>query len=117
MNKLNKKVLFRVSAVSMSTVLLLLYVVTVDPTAGELLKLLVPIMFSWIVLFIVILSILEKFLATRRQSVIRFISATITSSGLFFLLLSGIGTISLVDILLTSSLVVLIAFYVSRLWK
>ena len=117
MKYLRKKITTRLLIIAVSACFLTAYLLLVDPTNGGLLTILVPIMFAWAMLFLMTQTVLESVLRNTRHTVIRFVSATVTSSSLFFLLLSGIGTISIVDILLTTSLVVIMGFYVSRLWK
>lgn len=117
MKHFKKSLLVKLLIVLVSAAGLLLYLFYVDPTQGGFITILVPIAISWGILFIIVDTLLTFVRHSARRSVIRFISATISSSLLFFLLLSGIGTISVVDILLTSALVVLAAFYISRLWK
>ncbi len=117
MKFIDRSSLNRIAVIVLSSFLLILYVVLIDPSSGGLLVILGPIILAWVILYAFVSVVLDKVLHKTRITVVRFVSATIASSGLFFLLLSGIGTISAVDVVLTSALVLIIGFYVARLWK
>ena len=116
MKKTKLSALNRLITILICSIGLIFYLFFVDPSGGGLVTILIPILIAWIIIFTSLNMILENIVRTKR-SVTRFTSAIITSSVLFFMLLSGIGTISIVDILLTTSLVIIAGFYVARLWK
>lgn len=102
--------LLGMSALALSTILLL-----VDPGGKSLIYIFIPILLSWLLLFSIGKLLLFVFYP-KHHSLHTYIVLTLVSMAVLLLLLSGIGQLRVVDIVLITSLTLIIAFYFYRSW-
>lgn len=98
-----------------SSALLLLIFVLVNPEGRHLILIFLPVILLWIMLYSGAKLILEIFMkkTTKLHSVITFV---ITSFIILLFLLSGVGQLTLRDIVLVVTLGVVSGFYFYRTW-
>ena len=88
----------------------------IDPTEGQLILILIPVILSWLIIYLITSVVIDVFIPKKKETLAKFLAAALSSAVLFFGLLSGIGTIGVVDVVLTAILVAVSGFYVSRIW-
>lgn len=95
--------------------LILLIFVSVNPEGRPLIFIFLPVLLLWAILYSGISLLLEIFVkkTTKAQSVITFVG---TSLLVLLFLLSGVGQLTLRDIVLVVSLGIIGSFYFYRTW-
>ena len=107
---------YRQASVSVAAaVALALFVLNVNPQDKPLPVLLIPVILGWIVVY-GFLNILLNLLFNKNHRLNKVISFALTTGAVFLLLISGVGAITVGDLLLVVALVVIGTFYFYKTW-
>lgn len=114
---MNKKVLIKhFIAAILSLFGLVFFLIAVNPEDKPLFYIFVPVVLVWIFLFMVsqiIIAIIFK----EKSRIKSILSVSIVSAIVLLLLLSGLNQLTVADIILSTSLVLVASFYFYRMWS
>ena len=88
----------------------------VDPTNKSVVYILIPVLLVWVTSFCV-LQVAGLILFKSQHALYTIFSMVITSAGVLLMLLSGLGQLTLRDMVLTVLLTAIASFYVYRTWS
>lgn len=114
---MNKKLFlknFLVAILSLSG--LIVFLITVNPDDKPLFYVFVPVVLVWIFLFMVS-QIIITVVFDKKSRIKSILSVSIVSTIVVLLLLSGLNQLTVADIILSTSLVLVASFYFYRMWS
>ncbi len=100
-----------ISAVLLTAVLLL-----IDPTDKSVVYILLPVILSWVCLFS-LLQVIGTIVLRGRHALYTVFSMVMASAAVLLLLLSGLGQLTIRDVVLTLLLTSIASFYIYRTWS
>lgn len=88
----------------------------IDPTNKSVVYILIPVLLVWLASFSV-LQVTGLIIFKGQNALYTIFSMVVTSAGVLLMLLSGLGQLSIRDMVLTLLLTLIASFYVYRTWS
>lgn len=100
----------------LSLIALALVLLYVDPTNTSIVYILMPVVLVWVGVFCM-LQVFGLLFFRRRNTLFVTFSAVLTSASVLLMLLSGLGQLTVRDVVLTILLTTIASFYIYRTWS
>lgn len=114
LNNRNKMIL-QAGGFLLSLCLLLFFFLFIDPSNRSLVFVFIPVVLFWLLLFFLSQMLIGLFVR-RNKRLFTILAIIAVSTVVLLILLSGIGQLSVVDIVLTTCLCIVCSFYFYRSW-